>query len=81
MKSIEAAIMSAIPQDKCLHVIAGVLIFGVAHFLTWQIGIAAVLIAGIAKETVDHFTGGDVSVWDVVATATGGLLGLACFAQ
>lgn len=79
MKSIEAAIMKAIPQDKCLHVIAGVLIFGAAHFLTWQIGIAAVLIAGIAKETLDHFTGGDVSVRDVAATLAGGLLGLLCF--
>lgn len=81
MKSIEAAIMSAIPQDKCLHIIAGVFIFGVAHFVTWQIGIAAVLVAAISKETLDHFTGGDVSVWDVVATATGGLLGFACFAK
>lgn len=81
MKSIEAAIMSEIPQDKCLHALAGVLIFGAAHFATWQVGIAAALIIGIVKEIFDHFTGGDVSVWDVVATLAGGLLGMLCFAR
>ncbi|WP_132375421.1 hypothetical protein [Paraburkholderia sp. BL9I2N2] len=73
--------MRAIPQDKCLHVIAGVVVFAIAHFATWQVGIAAVLVAGIAKELLDHFTGGDVSVWDVAATLSGGLLGLLCFAR
>lgn len=81
MRSIEAAIMKAIPQDKCLHVILGVLIFAIAHFATWQIGIALVVLGGVLKELIDHFTGGDVSVWDVVATLTGGLIGLVCFAR
>lgn len=79
MTKFEQWIFALIPQDKCLHALAGVLIFGVAHFITWQIGLVAVLLAGIAKETLDHFTGGDVSVWDVVATVSGGLLGLLCF--
>lgn len=78
LKFIEAAILRAVPQDKCLHVIAGVAVFAVAHLATWQIGIAVVLLVGIAKETLDHFTGGDVSVWDVVATLLGGGLGLVC---
>jgi hypothetical protein len=81
MKNIEAAIKRAIPQDKCLHVIAGVVIFAIAHFVSWQVGMAAVLVIGIAKEILDHFTGGDVSVWDVVATVAGGLLGLLCFVR
>jgi hypothetical protein len=80
-RSIEAAIMRAIPQDKCLHVIAGVLLFAVAHLVTWQVGIAVVILVAIAKELLDHFTGGDVSVWDVAATLSGGLLGLLCFAR
>jgi hypothetical protein len=79
MRSLEAWILRTVPQDKCLHVIAGVLIFGAAHFITWQAGIAAVLVGGVAKETLDHFTGGDVSIWDVVATTSGGALGLLCF--
>jgi hypothetical protein len=81
MKNLESSIMRTIPQDKCLHVIAGMLIFGIAHFVTWQVGITAVLLIGIAKEILDHFTGGDVSVWDVIATVTGGLCGLLCFAR
>lgn len=79
MNTIEALIMRTIPQDKCLHVIAGVLIFSLAHLVSWQLGIAAVIVVGVAKEIVDHFTGGDVSVWDVLATFMGGLLGMACF--
>ncbi|MGX7004125.1 hypothetical protein [Caballeronia sp. KNU42] len=78
---IESKIMQAFPQDKCLHVIAGVVIFALAHVVSWQLGIAAVLLVGIAKEILDHFTGGDVSVWDVVATLAGGLLGLLCFVR
>jgi VanZ family protein len=81
MKNLEASIMRVIPHDKCLHVIVGVLIFGAAHFMTWQLGLVAALLAGIAKETLDHFTGGDVSVWDAVATLAGGVLGLVCFAR
>lgn len=73
--------MRAIPQDKCLHVIAGVVVYAVAHLTTWQIGIAVVLLAAIAKETFDHFTGGDVSAWDLLATLMGGLLGLACYVR
>jgi hypothetical protein len=78
IKDIEAAIKRAIPQDKCLHIIAGVLIFGIAHVVCWQVGIAAALLIGIAKEIFDHFTSGDASVWDVIATVAGGLLGLLC---
>ncbi|MGA9914218.1 MAG: hypothetical protein WBR17_16970 [Paraburkholderia sp.] len=81
MKSIEQWIMRAIPQDKALHALAGVLVFGVAHFVTWQVGIATVIVAGILKELIDHFTDGDVSVWDLAATLAGGLLGLLCFAR
>jgi hypothetical protein len=81
MKSIEGAIMSAIPQDKCLHFIVGVLVFAAVHFVTWQLAIAAVVLAAILKELLDHFTAGDVSVWDLAATLSGGLLGLLCFAR
>ncbi|WP_041758318.1 hypothetical protein [Paraburkholderia phytofirmans] len=73
--------MKAIPQDKCLHVILGMLIFAIGHFVTWQVGIACVVVGGILKELIDHFTGGDVSAWDAVATLTGGLIGLVCFAR
>ncbi|MFM0407445.1 hypothetical protein [Paraburkholderia dipogonis] len=81
MKSIETAIMNAIPQDKCLHFIVGVLVFAAVHFVTWQLAIAAVVLAAILKELLDHFTSGDVSVWDLAATLSGGLFGLLCFAR
>jgi hypothetical protein len=81
MRDLEKWILRTVPQDKCLHALAGVLIFGAAHFISWQVGIAVVLIAGIAKELFDYLTGGDVSVRDVAATLSGGLLGLLCFAR
>ncbi|MFM0326075.1 hypothetical protein [Caballeronia glebae] len=80
VRDIEKSILAVLPQDECVHALAGVLIFGAVHFVSWQAGIAAVVAAGIVKEVVDHFTDGDVSVWDVVATVTGGLLGVLCFA-
>jgi hypothetical protein len=81
MTAIEALIMRVMPHDKCLHVIAGMLIFSATHFAAWWIGMAAVVLVGFLKELLDHFTGGDVSVWDVIATITGGLVGLLCFAR
>jgi hypothetical protein len=81
MRDLEKWILRTVPQDKCLHALAGVLIFSAAHFISWQVGIAAVLVAAIAKELLDHLTGGDVSAWDVAATLSGGLLGLLCFAR
>lgn len=81
MRDIEKWILRTVPQDKCLHALVGVLIFSVAHSVSWQVGIATVLVAGVAKELLDHFTGGDVSVWDVAATLSGGMLGLLCFAR
>jgi hypothetical protein len=81
MKAIEALIMQVIPHDKCLHVIAGMLIFAATHFAAWWIGMAVVVLVGFLKELLDHFTEGDVSVWDVVATIAGGLVGLLCFAR
>jgi hypothetical protein len=77
----EALIRRIVPHDKSLHIIAGLLIFSVAHFISWQVGLATVIVAGLAKEGIDHLSGGDVSGWDVVATGVGGLLGLLCFAR
>lgn len=78
IRSIESAIMRAIPQDKCLHIIAGVMLFAATHPFGAQVALIAVFGAAVAKETLDHFTGGDVSLWDIVATCAGGALGLLC---
>jgi hypothetical protein len=80
-RTMENRIMSLLPHDKCLHVIAGILIFAITHFAGWQIGLASVVTAGLAKEILDLLTGGDVSAWDVAATLIGGLLGLVCMAR
>lgn len=76
---LEALIERLIPHDKALHLVAGASIFGVAHLVSWQIGIATAIAAGIIKEVLDHFTGGDVSVWDVIATVGGACIGLLCY--
>lgn len=81
LSGIERRLMQALPHDKCLHIIAGILVFAATHFAGLQIALTAVVSAAIAKELVDHFVGGDVSIWDVVATVAGGLLGLLCFAR
>jgi hypothetical protein len=77
---LEGRLMNALPNDKCLHVIAGIFIFAITHFAGWQIGLVSVATAGLAKEVIDYCAGGDASVWDVVATLIGGLLGLLCMA-
>lgn len=89
MKTIEALIMRAIPQDKCLHVIAGVIVVALTHLLALTLGLdinplaglAAAALVGALKELADHFDGGDPSVYDWLATCAGGLLGLACETQ
>ncbi|RQQ19737.1 hypothetical protein DF107_18215 [Burkholderia stagnalis] len=79
MNPIEQRIERAVPYDKCLHVIAGVLIFAAVHFIDWRAAVAAAALAGIGKEVFDHFTGGDVSLGDIAATCCGGLLGMCCY--
>lgn len=79
VKNIESWIMTKLPHDKCLHIIAGAMVFSATHASGGLIALGAVLGIGVAKEVVDHFTGGDVSVWDIAATCAGGLLGLACY--
>lgn len=89
LKEIEAAIMRAVPQDKCLHVIAGVIVFALANLLVPisdermrpLIGCAVVAVVGALKEITDRFDGGDSSIYDWSATCVGGLLGLACELQ
>ncbi|UQO36354.1 hypothetical protein [Burkholderia cepacia] len=71
-------IEARLPHDKALHVIAGVVVFGTAHFGGWLIGMAAVVIVAVAKELLDRRTGGVPSAWDAAATVAGGLLGLLC---
>lgn len=77
--------MSAIPQDKCLHVIAGMIIFALSqllyraglHDLTIVVSFALVALVGALKELADHFDGGDCSIYDWLATCVGGLIGVA----
>ena len=64
-----------IPHDKCLHFIAGVLIFAVFNFIHPAFGMVAVTFAAIAKEIYDRNTTG-FSVKDIAFTVAGGLIGL-----
>lgn len=75
---MESFILRTIPQDKCLHALAGVFVFSAFHFGNRSVGISSVVVAASPKEVVDHFTDGDVSIWEVTATIVGGLLGFLC---
>lgn len=75
---IEEKVIALIPHDKALHALAGATVFAAMHPFGVWVAMLAVLVTGIAKEAVDHLTGRDVSVWDVVATIGGGVLGALC---
>ena len=66
-----------IPPDKALHLIGGVLIYAVAHFVSPLVGLGAVVAAGVGKEIYDYFNRDKRTpeVMDAVATIIGGLLG------
>ncbi|PVX84359.1 hypothetical protein [Paraburkholderia unamae] len=89
MQSIERWVMGHLPQDKCLHVIAGVIVFALVHLLARLgvpytqpvIGLAVVAVVGALKELLDHFDGGDPSIYDWLATCAGGALAFACSFQ
>lgn len=79
--------LTAIPMDKWLHFIAGMIIasfFAVAlgdEFCVWLIGeyrpfvwMMPVLVAAALKEMIDGWTGGSFEWLDIFATAMGGLL-------
>lgn len=67
--------LEAIPRDKGLHFVAGVI---VAAFFALALGVKAAilpaLIAGLFKEAFDKLTTGEVDWLDLVATCLGGLL-------
>lgn len=76
--NIVERIAAIIPHDKALHALAGgyaaALGVALAHTLHMPPLMAAVLTAalvGVLKELVDAVVGGDVSVWDAVATTLG----------
>lgn len=76
---LEAKIATTLPHDKCLHIIVGLIIFTAVHFVSIEMGIAAVALAGLGKEFADWYTGhGTADVWDFVATVVGGIFGWIC---
>ncbi len=75
--NIEQRIAQALPHDKCLHFIVGVLIFTATHFFT-PLAIYVPLVLGVLKEIYDRVRGGDSSPGDIVATALGGVAGHLC---
>lgn len=66
-----------LPHDKALHIIAGVLIYASAHFVSPVVGLSAVAVAAVGKEIYDYFNRDKHTpeVMDAVATIAGGLLG------
>jgi uncharacterized protein YqgC (DUF456 family) len=67
----------AIPIDKVLHFIVGFCISAVLGiWLPLLIVLLIVFIVGVLKEVWDAKHNGDVEAADVVATVTGGLVGV-----
>ncbi len=66
----------SLPLDKKAHMWAGLAVYLAVHLFfgpTWAI--VAVVVAAIGKEIYDHFFGGTVDEYDIVATLTGGVVG------
>ena len=66
-----------LPHDKALHIIAGVLIYAAAHFVSPVVGLGAVAVAAVGKEIYDYFNRDrhTPELMDALATIIGGLLG------
>jgi len=69
-------LFSKIPCDKLGHIVAGLFIYAVLHFITPIFGLAMVIIAAIGKEIYDaaHKDKHTPDFWDAIATIIGGLL-------
>lgn len=68
--------LNKLPHDKALHIIAGVLVYTVAHFVSPIVGMAAVAVVAVGKEIYDymHKDKHTPDAWDAIATIGGGLL-------
>lgn len=68
-----AAKLAAIPIDKYLHFIAGMVIAAVGYFaLDMRACIAPVIVAGLVKEVIDELRYGGADLADVIYTVAGG---------
>ena len=65
-----------IAHDKALHFIAGVLLYMVGGFFSYQLGLTLAIGYGIGKEVWDSFGNGHVELEDFLYTAAGGIVGL-----
>lgn len=70
----------SLPHDKALHIIVGVLVYAVAHFVNPSVGMAAVVVAAVGKEVYDymHKDKHTPDVWDAIATIGGGVIAFIC---
>ncbi len=70
-----------LPPDKALHMLTGVMLFALLHFVSAPLAFAGVVVAAIAKEVYDYMHADlhTCDVWDAVATVIGGLVGLLCW--
>lgn len=75
----EQRIAQLLPHDKCLHFIAGVVVFACAHFSMGQDALYVVCAIAAAKEAADAGRHGDSSNLDIFATMAGGIVGYLCW--
>ena len=73
-------LFSTIPCDKLGHIVAGLSLYAVGHFVSTMFGFVVVLCAAIGKEVYDywHRDTHTPDIWDAVATVLGGTIGLIC---
>ena len=72
--------LNKLPYDKALHLIGGVILFAIGHFIFGSaVGICLAVFVGLAKEIWDWYSKeGTPDGLDFVATAAGGVLGFLC---
>lgn len=73
--------LNSIPADKVYHFAGGAILFAVLlPFAGPVYAVASVVVIGFAKELYDAMNKANHTpdIWDALATAAGGLLGLFC---
>lgn len=67
--------LAAIPIDKYLHFIVGLVIAAFANYvMDWGACIAPVIVAAFVKEVIDEFRYGGADLADIAYTVAGGAI-------
>lgn len=66
--------MNIVPLDKLLHALAGIVIAALTYPFGILYAVICLFVVAIGKEVYDHFFGGTVDIYDIVATVWAGVV-------